>query len=109
MTWAFVAVAVGAIIVGGVAAHDIEVKKNRAIGAAQAAAKEQQEAIDADKEDVQLNFAEDAKRRRENILRINPTGSKGIDDDSPLRRQADNFEGRTATTSRRGRGRLLGS
>lgn len=109
MSWGYIAVAVVLTVGSAVASHDVEVKKNRAIGEVQTQAREAQEALDADTAAVQADFEADKERRRQNLRRINPTGAGGIDDASPLRRQAPTRAAGPGPSASKGRGRLLGS
>lgn len=110
MTWGYIAAAVILTVGSAVASHDVEVKKNRAIGDVQAQAREAQEALESDTASVQADFEADKERRRQNLRRINPTGAGGVDDSaSPLRRQAPTAAAGAQPSASKGRGRLLGS
>lgn len=114
MSGVWTAIAIGAIAVttGAVVSHDIKVKKNRAEGAIKDQAKALQDQIDAQVEDdaegVVADVKKDQERRRRNLRRINPTGSRGVRNDdgaTSLTRMANN----TRQTFPSGRSRLLGN
>lgn len=101
-------IAVVSVVASGVISHDRQVKQNRRIGAAQAAAK-----ATADKQEGEARAEADADRRRRQAFvdRMNSSGAGGIDNNDTLNqpsgrlsRQA-NQPGQQTT----GRGRLLGS
>lgn len=121
MTGVATAIAIGTLVTGAVVAHDIKVKKNRAEGAIKEQARTLQEQIDQQLEDQTkepegpvASVREDQDRRRRNLRRINPTGSRGVRDDEGLGgsfRQANmNYSGGSQAQSfPSGRSRLLGS